>query len=181
MAMGRLMPTMKHAAYLSSKFSDAIMNLPLRFGGYGVRDVSKEMVFQQVRMFLSAYRSGGNTGVKVRALLEYHQLESGGKQSILEGNGSRDYLLTKSWLTVLVSRLRKMGLWIRAEHWVPDEEAGETLMDYMVGREENMEVLKKFNMCRMHYGVVCKDEVYSMEGRLCLSNEEFGQTRTLLK
>ena len=71
-AMRKLMSIMKHAAYLSSKFLESIMNLPLTFGGYRIKEVSKEMVFQQVQMFLSAYRSGGNTGIKVKALLEYH-------------------------------------------------------------------------------------------------------------
>ena len=61
-AMGKLMPMMKHAAYLSSKFSDAIMNLPLRFGCYGITEVSKEMVFQQVQMFLSPTVLGATLG-----------------------------------------------------------------------------------------------------------------------
>ena len=66
-----LMPVLKHACYLGEKFSDAIMKLPLRYGGYGVNDVSAVMTIEQAKMLLSAYRMKGNTGVKLMALLEF--------------------------------------------------------------------------------------------------------------
>ena len=111
----QLMPVLKHASYLSSKFSDTLMKLPAKYGGYGVKDVSTAMAFEQVRMFLSTYRTGGNMWMKLRALLEYHQLESGSKVSVL-GEVQTGFLLTKSWLKVLIGRLRKMDLWLKVCH-----------------------------------------------------------------
>ena len=77
-----LRPQLKHANYLSAKFSNDILHLPLKYGGYGVHHMYKYMVCEQAKMLLHALRTDENTGRKARILLEYHQLESGRKNSV---------------------------------------------------------------------------------------------------
>ena len=56
----------------------------MKYGGYGVVDIEKANLVEQVKMILSALRQGDNTGKKLKALIEYHQLESGVGKSVLE-------------------------------------------------------------------------------------------------
>ena len=64
-----LRPLLKYANYVSEKFSNEILNLPLKYGGYGVYQIHKVMVCEQVKMLPTTLRVDDNTGCKIRSLL----------------------------------------------------------------------------------------------------------------
>ena len=49
-------------------------------------------------------------GAKVKSLVEYHQMESGGAVSILEDGGKMEFLMTESWIKRLIKGMREIGL-----------------------------------------------------------------------
>ena len=131
-------------------------------------------------MMLSAIRMGGNTGAKVKSVVEYHQLEGGGAVSILEDDRRMDFLMTESWVKKLVRGLREVGLTLRMRHWKPDSNTGVTLMDYLRERESDEKLLMRLNLCRMAHQVVCVDELYDIDGELCKNGIVMTHSRSTL-
>ena len=178
--MAPLMPVLKNACGLGSKFSEALLKLPLRYGGYGVHQMEIVMIMEQAKMLMSAVRMGGNTGAKVKSLVEYHQMESGVAESILENGGETEFLMTETWVKRLIRGLRKVGLKVRMSHWKPDSRAGVTMMQYLRERESDERILMKLNLCRMSYQVVCVDEVYDIDGELSRGGVTMTHSRSTL-
>ena len=172
-------PLLKYANYVSGKFSNEILNLPLKYGGYGVYKIHKVMVCEQVKMLLTTLRVDDNTGCKMRSLLEFHQMESGSRKSILEMGEEELFLLTNSWIKKLVISLRRLGLWIRTDHWKP--EGGETVMDCLAKHGETREWTEKMNLCRLRFQILWVGDLYRIDGRLCESSKELGLSNSTLK
>ena len=179
--MGPLLPILKWSNYVSEKFSTRLMYTPMMYGGYGVVDIEKANLVEQVKMMLSALRQGDNTGKKLKVLIEYHQLESGVGKSVLEQGGEVDFLLTETWVTKLVRKLRNYGMWIKTRHWVPVEEGMKTLMEIFIEKGKEKDELEKLNLCRMHFNVLWVDDVYGMDGSLCKSAKDLQQSESTLE
>ena len=145
---------MKYANYLGSKFSTDIMQMPLKYGGYGIPRMYEYSTMEQAKMLISSMRGTDNTGRKMKILIEYHQLESGMTTSILKVDMKWKGLLTESWVTKLVRSLRELDLWIEAEHWIPSvgrEGNDGTIMESLVQQGIEREELEQANLCRMHF------------------------------
>ena len=110
------MALLRWANHASDKFLTQLMYAPMKYGGYGVVDIEKVNMVEQVKMMLSALWQGDNTGMKLKALIEYHQLKCGVGESVLEQRGELDFLLTETWVTRLVKKPRKYGLWVKTRH-----------------------------------------------------------------
>ena len=139
---------LKRTHYLSEKFSNNILSLPLKYGGYGGYNMYKYMVHKQAKMFVHTLRADDNTGRKERNLLEYHQLENGRGKSFLEMQKEELEMLTDTWIRNLIRNMRKLGLWIKADHWKPDKK-DETVMDILYEKEESQAWKEKMNLCRL--------------------------------
>lgn len=117
------------AYHLGRNFSGAILHLPEQFGGYGVKCDHTQMVCEQAKMVISALRRLDNTGEKTKIRLEYHQLESGGRTVVLKKGVEMLGLLTQTWMVKFLRNMRKSEMEIAAEHWVPDADRGEEIME----------------------------------------------------
>ena len=169
-----LRPTLKAANYLSSRFSNTIMSLPLKFGGYGGYDLRRYMVSEQAKYLLHVSRVNDNTGKKARNLLEFHQLECGREKSVLELEGKYLELLTNSWIKTLITELRRLELWVKTEHWRPV--GGSTVMDMLWQRGEEQGWMEKINLCRLRNKVMWVDDLYRADGTLCTSFEDMSDS-----
>ena len=180
--MGPILPIIKNANYLGKTFATRIMQIPLKYGGYGIPDMYVFSVMEQAKMLLSSLRTRDNTGKKMKMLIEYHQMESGMETSILKADGTWDFLLTESWVTKLVKSLREMGLWIEAEHWVPRVEGEEdgTIMNNLIQIGLGQEDLEKANLCRMHFEMLWVGDMYDMEGRLRTNGSKLEGSHSVL-
>ena len=139
------------------------------------------MTVEQGKMLLSAVRMQENTGKKALMLVEFHQMESGISQSILKGGENVEHLLSKTWIKILMKRLRGLNMWIELDHWRPETNGEKTVMDEIIGRNLGKEWEKKFNLCRQHFQVMWKDDLYKVDGRLCKRDKELARTTSKMK
>ena len=181
--MGPAERVVKNALYLGSTFSNAILRLPGKFGGYGVKDTYTFMVCEQAKMIVSSMRKSDNTGGKIRILVAYHQLECGSTESILErlARGD-DTTLTETWLVNALRNLRKLGLGVRAEHWTPGGMGGTTIREQMEESGISGEYLERMNLCRMRLGLIFVDDLYTLTGKLMTKDDrEWRQSTSTLR
>ena len=98
-----LRPLLKHVNYLSNKFLNDILSLPL-----SMEDTRfTSMVCGKAKMFVYALRAGNNTGRKSMNLLEYNQLESGRSKPVLDMEVKELEMLTDAWIKNLIRELRR--------------------------------------------------------------------------
>ena len=173
----------KNAHYLGTTFSNAILRLPGKFGGYGIKDTHTFMVCEQAKMVVSSMRKSDNTGTKMRILVAYHQLECGSTESVLERLArEEDPTLTETWLVNAVRNLRELGLGIRADHWTPGGMGGTTIREQMERSGISGEYLEKMNLCRMKLGLIFVDDLYTLTGKLMTKEDrEWRQSTSTLR
>ena len=112
--MAPALRVLKGAMYLSRTFSGALLRLPEKYGGYGIKDLFSASVLVQAKLVLSNIRGSGNTAKKLEILIGYHQLELGLRVSIFDDEAAEFLgLLTNTWLVKVIRRVRKMKMRIK--------------------------------------------------------------------
>ena len=114
-------------------------------------------------MVIGALRRDDNTGKKTKILLEYHQLESGGRRSFIEKEFDRLQCLTQTWVVTVVRNLRTVGLQLVADHWKPRMDGGQTIMERIAECGIRGEEWEKCNLCRMSLGLIYVDDLYTLQ------------------
>ena len=159
--LSTVLPTVKHAFYLASTFSNDIMMLQRKYGGYNVPNLYLKNVAENIKMFISSIRMDENTGKKMKILIDCQQLESGLSSSILTEKGKIGLgYITKTWLTELIERLQEFQLYFKFPHWSPQCKEEDTIMDILTQRNDEIEFLKKANLCRQACKQVYISDLY---------------------
>ena len=99
-------------------------------------------------MFICALRREDNTGKKARILMEYHQLESGLRTSILEKEFEGMGNLTETWVVKMIRKLGEESLRIKKKLWLPSRKGGQAIMERLTECGIRGEEWEKHNMCR---------------------------------
>ena len=87
-------------------------------------------------------------------------------------------------VTRLIQYLDELGVRVVMDHWAPsvrgNKEEG-TVVDRLVEKVKDEEVLEKLNLCWLQYKALWADDLYQMDGTIYRSKEYLGKTDASLK
>ena len=169
--------SIKHALSLSSKSPTQIIFFPSFYGGFDVRNMWVQHLAVASKFIVQHVRNSDSCGVRIQALLAYHQLEAGisAPFEILLGTKKGKYL-TDTVLSRLLGGLKKLDLTICAPYWSPPP--GRTVMEEFLNHEDDTGVLIKLNICRMRAKVHYITDMVTLDGNELLPRALRGETRS---
>ena len=155
--------SIKHALSLSSKSPTQIIFFPSFYGGFDVRNMWVQHPAVASKFIVQHVRNSDSCGVRIQALLAYHQLEAGisAPFEILLGTKKGKYL-TDTVLSRLLGGLKKLDLTICAPYWSPPP--GRTVMEEFLKHEDDTGALIKLNICRMRAKVHYIMDMVTLDG-----------------